>query len=91
MIGTRFGIELAEPVKRGRELFRQDREIALDKTVGDAGGGGGHAGAVGEPRLPARKQVLVARGICLHCRQNSHHDRPAYYLDSSETQAYYNV
>ena len=37
---ARLWIELAEPVKRGRELLGQDREIALDETVGDAGRGG---------------------------------------------------
>jgi hypothetical protein len=46
---TRFGIELAEPVKRGRKLLGEDREIALDETVGDAGRGGRHAAAAGMP------------------------------------------
>ena len=35
---ARLRIELAEAVKRAGELLRQDREIALDKAVGDAGG-----------------------------------------------------
>ena len=56
---TRLGIELAETVKRRRKLLRQDREIALDKTVGDAGGGPAMPAAAGEPRLPARKQIVV--------------------------------
>ena len=50
---ARFRIELAEAVERRREFFRQDREIALDETVGDAGGGGRHAGAAGEPGCAA--------------------------------------
>ena len=57
---TRFGIELAEPVKRRRELFRQDREIALDEAVGDAGRGRRHAGAAGQPRLQARQHLRFA-------------------------------
>ena len=61
MMGHGFGIELTEPVKRGRELFRQDREVALDEAVGDAGGGGGHAGSARQPRLPARKHILGLR------------------------------
>ena len=52
---ARFGIELAEAVKRGREFFRQDREIALDEAVGDAGRGDGHAGAAGVPGRDARR------------------------------------
>jgi hypothetical protein len=57
MIG--HGIELAETVKRRRQFLRQDREIALNETVGDAGRGARHAGAAGEPCLPARKQIPV--------------------------------
>ena len=46
---ARLRIELAEPVKRGRELLGQDHEIALDEAVGDAGGGASHAAAAGVP------------------------------------------
>ena len=52
---ARFGIELAEPVEGRRQLLRQDREIALNETVGDAGGGRSHAGAAGKPGGEARR------------------------------------
>ena len=55
--GAWFRIELAEPVKRGRELLRQDREIALDETVGDPGRARGRAGAIGMSRCDARQQI----------------------------------
>src|SRR6187399_2980194 len=52
---TRLRIELTEPVKRRRQLLRQDREIALDITVGDARGGRGHAGPAGKASGDARR------------------------------------
>jgi hypothetical protein len=52
---ARLGIELAEPVERGRELLGQDHKVALDKTVGDAGRSGGHAAAAGMPGRDARR------------------------------------
>src|ERR1700694_2927648 len=55
--GTRFGIELTEAVKRSGELFRQDREIALDEAVGDARGARRHTGTARQPRLPAAKRT----------------------------------
>src|ERR1700759_2822452 len=55
--GTWFRIELAESMKRGRELLRQDRKIALDKTVGDAGRARNRTGPVGPPRQHARKRI----------------------------------
>src|ERR1700678_1475473 len=55
--GTWFWIELAEPVKRCRELLREDREIALDETVGDPGRARGRAGAIGMSGCDARQQL----------------------------------
>jgi len=66
---ARFRIELAEAVKRGRELFRQDRQIALDEAVGDTSRGGRHAGAAGETGRVAGNLFGAARSLC---RQNSH-------------------
>ena len=71
---ARFRIELAEAVKRRREFFRQDRQIALDETVGDARCTGRHAGAAGETGLVAGKLFGAARSFC---RQNSHLPVPA--------------
>ena len=68
---TGLRIELAEPVKRRRELFRQDREIALDEAVGDAGGGRGHAGAARRRAAGSEAASLGLRRI-LPCRQNGH-------------------
>jgi hypothetical protein len=52
---ARLGIELAEPVKRRGELLRQDGEIALDVSIGDAGRGRGDAGPAGMPGRDARR------------------------------------
>ncbi len=76
---ARLRIELAEAVERGRELLRQDRQIALDEAVGDAGGGRGHAGAAGEPGLAGWGGRPVLRFAALPQKQSS--DRPAYNLD----------
>src|SRR3984957_2284155 len=70
---TWLRVELAEPVKRRRELLRQDRKIALDETVGDAGRGRGHAGAARQPRLLARKHLPPAGTAVLFLRQTDNH------------------
>jgi hypothetical protein len=72
---TRLWVELAKSVKRRRELFGQDREIALDETVGDAGRGGGHAGAAGQARLQARKHLRLTVATLLFLRQTDNHRR----------------
>src|ERR1700692_4393339 len=69
--GTGFRIELAEPVKRCRELLRQDREIALDKAVRDPRRARGQPGPVRQARLQARK-LFGAFANLLLCRQNGH-------------------
>src|ERR1700741_511787 len=69
--GTWFRIELAEPVKRGRELFRQNREIALNETVGDPGRARNRASSVGPPRQHAGRRIASFAKFLL-CRQNSH-------------------
>src|SRR6266436_1714351 len=69
--GARFWVELAKSVKRCRELFGQDREIALYETVGDAGRSRCHTRAAGQTRLQARKRILIVAQWLL-CRQNGH-------------------
>src|SRR5262249_62202228 len=51
---ARLWIELAEAMKGGSVFFRQDREIALHKAIGDAGGGRGHAPPAIAKRLQRR-------------------------------------
>src|SRR3954451_15189758 len=51
---ARLRVELTKSMKRRRELFRQYRKIALNKTVGDASRAAGHSGAASQPRLQAR-------------------------------------
>jgi hypothetical protein len=58
-------------MKRGRELFRQDCEISLNKSIGDASGRTSHAGTAGKPSLPAWKQIFFLLEL-LACRQNGH-------------------
>src|SRR6185437_610228 len=48
-----FRIELAEAMKGGSEFFRQDRQIALDIAVGNAGRGRRHTVAAIEAGLMA--------------------------------------
>ena len=58
-----------------REPFRQDREIALNKSVGDARRGRGHPSTAFESSLPARKGILAFLEM-LACRQNGHDIAP---------------
>jgi hypothetical protein len=71
--GTRLWVELAKPVKRCRELLRQDRKIALHEAVGDAGGGRRHAGTTCQPRLQAREYLPLAVAAQLFRRQTGNH------------------
>jgi hypothetical protein len=71
--GTRLRVELAKPMKRCRELLRQDRKITLHEAVGDAGSGRGHAGATCQPRLQAGKHFRLAVNALLFFRQTGNH------------------
>src|ERR1700694_5522359 len=59
-------------MERSRKLLRQDREIALDKTIGDAGGGRGHAVAAGQTRLQARKALLAVGALLFFFPTDNH-------------------
>src|SRR5450759_3342247 len=74
--GTGFRVELAKAVERGGQLLRQDGEIALYKTAGDAGRGRGHAGPTCQPRPHAREYLLpLAFAALLLLRQTDNHPK----------------
>src|SRR6266481_7863083 len=73
---TGLWIELAKPVKRSREFFRQDRKVALHKAVRDSSRGGSHASAAGQPRLQARQHLRFGvTALLFLCQTDIHRTR----------------